>query len=249
MIRVSKRFGSLVLALAASTLLGARLPAAMAYLPDDGPVSANWDVAAGGAGSTDLSDAALLETILAAETAPTPTPSSTPVPAASTPLVRPSPVPPPPSLSVTNAPLRLKIPRIGVDATVQPVGQEADGSMGSPSGPWSVGWWDRGYRPGEPGSAVIDGHVDYHNVGPAVFWRLRDLQPGDRIEVTMPGSRILTFVIERTEVYAADDDSVLGTIFAPSDVPRLNLITCTGVFDPAHRNYDRRLVVFSKLQS
>lgn len=237
---------SLVLALAAGAVLGVPATGVGAYFPDGGPVSAGWtNLAAGGDGS-DLSDTALIDTILAARAAPTPVPTAAPPPP--TPLVRPNPpAQPPTSLAVPNAPLRLKIPRIGVDATVQPVGQDADGSMGSPSGPWSVGWWDQGYRPGEDGSAVIDGHVDYHNVGPAVFWRLRDLQPGDHIQVTMPGPRVLTFVIERTEVYAADDNSVLGTIFAPSDVPRLNLITCTGIFDPTHRNYDRRLVVFSRL--
>lgn len=148
---------------------------------------------------------------------------------------------------VTTVPLRLKIPRIGVNARVEPVDLEADGSMGTPSGPWTVGWWDRGFLPGQPGSAVIDGHVDYRNVGPAVFWRLDNLRPGDLIQITMPGDAVLTFVVDQTAVYTADESAPVARIFAPSDVPRLNLITCTGTFDPSSRSYDRRLVVFSKL--
>lgn len=151
-----------------------------------------------------------------------------------------------PAPKVTIAPVELSIPRIGVDARVQPVDLAEDGAMGAPSGPWTVGWWDRGFLPGQPGSAVMDGHVDYRNVGPAVFWNLGKLRPGDEIRVTMPGDRIVTFVVERTVVYAADTAVPLDLIFAPSDVPRLNLITCTGTFNPSSRTYDRRLVVFSR---
>jgi sortase family protein len=55
---------------------------------------------------------------------------------------------------------------------------------------WGVaGWYALGPRPGDPGSAVILGHVDSKR-GPAVFYRLRQLLGGDEIDVSRaePGS-------------------------------------------------------------
>jgi sortase (surface protein transpeptidase) len=164
----------------------------------------------------------------------TPTASPSPAPVATVPNV------------ATGRPLELQIPRIGVVAPVEAVGVDRDGAMAAPSGPFRVGWFDLGYYPGEPGNAVIDGHVDYVNVGPAVFWRLGELHVGDTILVTAPPKQVLTFVVERTAVYPYND-APIKDIFGPSDVPRLNLVTCTGVFNRATRNYDRRLVVFAKL--
>ncbi len=74
-------------------------------------------------------------------------------------------------------PERLIIPALGINAAVAPVALDADGNMEAPGTAWGTTWYEPGPRPGEPGNAVIAGHVDFYGVGPAVFWSLRSLTP------------------------------------------------------------------------
>jgi sortase (surface protein transpeptidase) len=181
-------------------------------------------------------------------------PTESPVPRPTSqlsPTPRPMPAAPPvqarPAGTVnSNAPVKLVIPKIGVNTGVESVGNDRRGAMATPSGFFAVGWYDLGVVPGDPGNAVIAGHLDSAVYGAAVFWKLGDLVPGDRIQVQLPANRILTFVVERTAVYPYDN-APLREIFGPGGVPRLNLITCAGVFDRSSHNYDRRLVVYSRL--
>ena len=149
--------------------------------------------------------------------------------------------PPPP----VAGPSRLVIPTIGVDAAVEPVGLTHDGAMDVPSGPHTVGWYHFGSPPGAVGSAVMDGHVDYRGVGPAVFWRLRELAPGDTLVVVTEDGDERRFRV--TEVASYPNASVpMERIFGSAASPRLNLITCDGAFIARDRNYDHRLVVYSE---
>ena len=149
--------------------------------------------------------------------------------------------PPPP----VAGPSRLVIPTIGVDAAVESVGLTHDGAMDVPSGPYTVGWYRLGTPPGAVGSAVIGGHVDYRSVGPAVFWRLRELVPGDTLVVVTEDGDERRFRV--TEVVSYATASVpLERVFGPAASPRLNLITCDGTFNARERNYDQRLVVYAE---
>jgi sortase (surface protein transpeptidase) len=145
-----------------------------------------------------------------------------------------------------DAPIELKIPKIGVDAQIDTVGVDRTGAMATPTTPFRVGWYGLGVLPGDLGNAVIDGHLDSAVYGAAVFWRLGDLRPGDPIQVRMPNNRTLTFVVEKSAVYPYND-APLNDIFGPSNDARLNLITCNGIFDRSSKNYNRRLVVYAKL--
>src|SRR3989344_1777855 len=82
-------------------------------------------------------------------------------------------------------PARLIVKAIGVDADVQSVGLswKGDGNMGIPTNFTDVAWYNQGPRPGMPGIAVIDGHVDGKDVQKAVFYDLDKLKPGDAVEV------------------------------------------------------------------
>ncbi|HET7518207.1 MAG TPA: sortase [Actinomycetes bacterium] len=73
------------------------------------------------------------------------------------------------------------MPAAGVKARVVPVGLRPDRTMEVPAVD-RAGWYEPGPRPGEPGPAVIVGHVDSRS-GPAVFFRLHQLRRGDRIVV------------------------------------------------------------------
>ncbi|MGN6607709.1 MAG: sortase domain-containing protein, partial [Jatrophihabitans sp.] len=86
------------------------------------------------------------------------------------------------SVAGVGVPVRLRIPSIGVDATVMRLGRDASGAMQTPP-EWQVpGWYADGPRPGQVGPAVIVGHVDSVG-GPAVFFRLPELRIGDRVYV------------------------------------------------------------------
>jgi sortase (surface protein transpeptidase) len=109
----------------------------------------------------------------------------------------------------------------------------------------SVAWYKLGARPGEVGSAVMAGHLD-SKTGPAVFWRLRDLKPGDDVVVISDDGMERRFKVTETVVYRFDE-APLERIFAAPEGIGLNLITCGGTFDRRTQNYDQRIVVYTTL--
>jgi hypothetical protein len=176
----------------------------------------------------------------------TPTPVHLPVQYA------PTPTPLPPEL----APVRLLVPKMGLDAPIMSVGTDASGAMVAPRAAdprdpiWSaVYWWDLGVQPGQVGNAVIAGHVNRIDASPSTFTRLNWLAPGDHIQVVTAGGQSLTFVVtsKETPLIAEHDpgDPAFIRVFGPSLTPNLNLITCWG--DWIGNTFDRRLVVHSTL--
>ena len=144
-----------------------------------------------------------------------------------------------------QAPVGLRIPGIGVDAGVQWVGVDENGDMMVPSNYDDVAWYEPGPRPGERGNAVINGHFD-STTGPAVFWDLGQLQPGDEVIVRTHGDQELRFIVTAIESYKTEE-APLTRIFGPTSERNLNLITCDGTFLQDIRQYDRRLVVYTVL--
>jgi sortase A len=152
-----------------------------------------------------------------------------------------------PAAPTVGYPVRLRIPKIGVDANVERVGLAADGAMDVPKDPDDVAWFESGVRPGEQGNAAIDGHVD-SCCAPAVFWDLRKLVAGDEIIVVGDDNIERHFVVRGWETYP-DTAAPLDRIFGPSFAPHLNLITCdqNSAFDRARGSYDGNLVVYADL--
>lgn len=134
--------------------------------------------------------------------------------------------------------------RVRVNAPVEYLGKTETGAMAAPEGWWNVGWYRLGPAPGEPGNAVIAGHLDSES-GPAVFWHLRELRIGDVVSVLDDRGNTIRFRVTRTQVYY-NDNAPIREIFGAADGAYLNLITCDGYFDPAAGIYDRRLVVFTE---
>ncbi|AEW97097.1 MULTISPECIES: class F sortase [Streptomycetaceae] len=143
-------------------------------------------------------------------------------------------------------PLRIRIPRISVDAPVMKVGLDDDGWIAAPPPEDTnlTAWYKDAASPGERGTAVIDGHVD--NVhGPSVFYGLGALRKGDRIEVARGDGRTAVFTIYGIEVFAKDHfpgDRVYGDI----GKPELRVITCGGGYTKKH-GYAGNVVVFARL--
>jgi LPXTG-site transpeptidase (sortase) family protein len=142
-------------------------------------------------------------------------------------------------------PVRLTIPKIGLEAAIEDVGLTTDNAMAAPSGPDTVGWYELGPRPGNKGNAVIDGHSGYANGQAAAFDKLPELSKGDRLFVEDASGRVASFVVRSTHLYARDANA--AEVFAPASSRHLNLITCTGTFDVAAGTHSQRLVVFTEL--
>ncbi|KJE24888.1 sortase family enzyme [Frankia torreyi] len=144
---------------------------------------------------------------------------------------------------VINDPARLRIRRIGIDAPITHLGLSPDGSIAVPKAWGDVGWFDRGPAPGGIGPAVLVGHYD-STTGPAVFYRLPQLVPGDRIEVAGRTGAAQAFIVDRKEdVSKAAFPS--QRVYGPVTRPELRLITCGGAFDHKTKHYLNNVVVYA----
>ena len=139
-------------------------------------------------------------------------------------------------------PTRLRVPAIGIDTALESLHLGTDGALLPPRTFARAGWYVDGTAPGDQGPAVIAGHVDSKR-GPAVFYRLRELEAGDRIDVVRGGATV-RFTVVSTAWYpktAFPADKVYG----PTPDRQLRLITCGGVFDHHLRSYKDNLVVYA----
>jgi len=144
-------------------------------------------------------------------------------------------------------PVRLKIPSINIDAAVESLGLTTGGAMDAPKGPDNVAWYKLGQRPGEEGSAVIAGHSNWNKGAPAVFDKINQLQPGDRLYIMDDKGRTTIFAVRELRNYNQNDDA--AAVFGSSDgKAHLNLITCEGAWNKVTKSYSKRLVVFADLQ-
>lgn len=140
---------------------------------------------------------------------------------------------------------RLIIPAIEVDAPVVELGLDAHKVMESPSTPEEIAWYGFSGRPGMGSNAVFSGHLDFAGYGPAVFWRLRDLVPGDRILVAFDDGSALAYRVTGMALYN-DATAPVDQIIGPTQTDQLTLITCAGLFNRAIGRYDDRLVVHAE---
>jgi len=144
--------------------------------------------------------------------------------------------------------MRMVIPRIGVNAPVNVRILGGDGNMGNPNGKDDAVWYDfsafggMGGFPGTPNSnALFSGHVDYHPNYTAVFWDLRQLVPGDEIDIYLLDGTLLRYVVQWSQWI--DDTENFAAYAGQTGQEVLTIVTCTGTFDSATRNYSNRLVV------
>jgi sortase (surface protein transpeptidase) len=191
--------------------------------------------------------ALLVLALVACGEAPSPRPSA-PAPAP-TPSAR-----PPTSTTVTTAlargaapPVRIRIPAIGVSAAVVRLGLNRDGTLQVPADFGVTGWFTGGPAPGETGPAVVAGHIDSRR-GPAVFYRLHALRPGDRVAVERADGTTVGFAVEGSAQYPKRAFPT-EAVFGPSPDPLLRLITCGGTFDRSRRSYRDNVVVTARLAS
>ncbi|HEX2916672.1 MAG TPA: class F sortase [Chloroflexia bacterium] len=141
-------------------------------------------------------------------------------------------------------PVRLRIPALNIDTSVEQVGMR-NNVMDVPSNVWDAGWLNSNPRPGDTGNAVLDGHKDTVKGG-AIFWSLPNLKPGDKVYVSDINGYELAFEVTEVASYPLDQ-APLERIFGASSEKHLNLISCDGTFVHSEHTYDRRVVVYTRL--
>ena len=149
-----------------------------------------------------------------------------------------------------SVPVSVSIPQIGVRSKLLSLGLNPDGSIAVPSLATSAdeaAWYKYSVTPGQVGAAVIEGHVDSYQ-GPAVFFRLGALRPGNQIDVTLADGITAVFRVTGVREYAKDKFPA-AMIYGPTDYAALRLITCGGDFDFASGHYLSSVVVFAVLSS
>ncbi len=146
---------------------------------------------------------------------------------------------------VSGLPIRLKIPKIRVDAAIESVGLTPEGAVGIPKGPTTVAWFNLGPRPGDNGSAIISGHYGPWRGGiPTVFNNLYKLRPGDKIYIKDSLGVTTAYVVRELRAFGQNDD--VPIVFGSSDgQAHLNLVTCQGIWNKAKKSYSERLIVFT----
>ena len=174
-------------------------------------------------------------------TVPTPAGSVVALPAPTAPIVA---APQSAAPKPVAAPVSLTIPLIGVQTNLMTLGLAANGALQVPPPPGTVaGWYTGSPRPGAVGSSIIVGHID-SNRAPAVFYRLHELTPGDKIYVKRADGTLVEFRVTSVQTYPKDRFPT-EEVYAPVPDPELRLITCDGTFDYATGHYLSNLVVYA----
>jgi hypothetical protein len=147
-----------------------------------------------------------------------------------------------------SVPVVLDIPAIDVAAPLTSLGLNPDGAVQVPSEWQEPGWYRLGPTPGQLGAAVILGHVD-SVTGPAVFFRLGALRPGEMVNVTLADGVVAHFVVDAIDIYPKSSFPARSIYEASPGRATLQLVTCTGVFDASTHHYLSNLVVYTSLSS
>lgn len=144
-------------------------------------------------------------------------------------------------------PVEVAVPAIAVRSGLVGLRLNTDGTLQVPSDYARAGWYSQGPAPGDAGQpAVIVGHVDSTN-GPAIFFRLRQLQTGDAVLIRRADGSSVRFVVYRTKQYPKTDFPA-NQVYAPTPDAEIRLITCTGTFNRAAGSYLDNFVVYAKQQ-
>jgi hypothetical protein len=147
-----------------------------------------------------------------------------------------------------STPTAISIPAIGVYSKLLHLGLNSDGTIQVPplpSGANLAAWYRNSPTPGQIGASVIEGHVDSYQ-GPAVFFRLGALRPGNPVDVTLADGVTAVFKVTGVREYPKARFPA-REIYGATDYAALRLITCGGIFDSATGHYLSSTIVFAAL--
>ncbi|MFJ8845567.1 class F sortase [Streptomyces cyaneofuscatus] len=144
-----------------------------------------------------------------------------------------------------SRPVSITIPSLEVTSDLEQLGLGKNRAMETPKDPAKAGWYRPGTTPGAIGPSVIAGHVTWDGV-PAVFFKLTELDPGDRIDVRRADGTTAVFTVDRTATYPKDDFPTVE-VYRNLDHAGLRLITCGGDFSEKDSRYADNVVVYASL--
>lgn len=148
------------------------------------------------------------------------------------------------------APVRIGIPRIGVDAPVTAMGLDSRNYPEVPDSGSDVAWYTFSVPPGQGSNAVFSGHVDWYYWGmpvEGVFYHLRELKIGDEILLDLEDGSRLRYTVTGNVAVSYDDPNVID-VMNPTAKDVITLITCGGTWqrdysNPNGGNYSHRVIV------
>lgn len=149
-----------------------------------------------------------------------------------------------------SLPVAVDIPAIGVHSRLLHLGLDSRGAIAVPplfTRANEAAWYKYSATPGQIGASIIVGHVDTV-AGPAVFFRLGALRPGNRVDVTLADGVTAIFRVTGVREYRKSRFPA-KTVYRATHFAALHLITCGGAFDYSTRNYLSSIVVFASLAS
>ncbi len=149
-----------------------------------------------------------------------------------------------------SPPVSVEIPAIGVTSHLLHLGVNPDGTIKVPpisTAADEAAWYKYSATPGQIGASVIEGHVDSYR-GPAVFFRLGALRPGDDINVTLADGVTAVFRVTGVRQYRKSHFPAKA-IYGATNYAALHLVTCGGAFDYTTGHYLSSTVVFASLIS
>jgi sortase (surface protein transpeptidase) len=91
----------------------------------------------------------------------------------------------------------------------------------------------------------VVGHVDSAVAGAGVFFHLRDLEEGARIEVERSDGSVAEFAVTRV-VLVGKDEFPTEEVYGSTEQPTLRLITCGGSFDQGAGSYRGNVIVYAE---
>lgn len=146
-----------------------------------------------------------------------------------------------------SSPVALRVPAIDVRTSrTVPLGIQPSGKIEVPKGNWTVGWYKQGPTPGQFGPALMGAHVDSDR-GPALFYGLGELRPGDKAMVRRADGKTAVFTVYSVEQYPKNRFPT-QRVYAPTENrAELRLITCGGTFDEDVQHYRDNIVVYAKM--
>jgi len=153
----------------------------------------------------------------------------------------------PSAVVARSVPVALRIPAIDVSVSLSTLGLNPDRTVQVPTRFQEPGWYRLGPTPGQVGSAVILGHVD-DKEGPAVFYRLKSLRAGDKVEVTLASGLVVHFVVTKVATYLKAQFPA-RLVYASRGYSAPQLVTCGGQFDTRAGSYLSNVVVYTTLVS
>ena len=137
-----------------------------------------------------------------------------------------------------GVPVRMSIPALHVDADIRPVSATATGIEVPEIG--HAGWFEAGPRPGDPGRAVIIGHID-GATEPGVFFHVPGIRRDAEIVIVDDEDRVHRYAVTG-KLQVPKDEFPADAVYGSSERPVLVLVTCGGTYEPGEGYSDNVLV-------